>query len=139
MTIGRGDVGEVVCSYITDHQIDFLVMGRRGGLGALKRLILGSSSKYCIENADCNVVIVKHPFGPEEVHEASKEAIIAAEEAEREWRIMEYEKKKEREAKEQEEESKKDLELVKKLEEEERERREKEEKHHGRSVSGRGD
>ena len=135
LTLGTGEVGEILCDYIPKNKIDFLVMGRRG-MGTFKRLFLGSNSKYCVEHADCNVIIIKHPFGPEEVHEGSKAEAIAAEEEERQWRIHEYEKKLEAEAKQQEEDSKKDLELVKKMEEEERERREKED-HGGESVSGR--
>eukprot|EP00008_Paramoeba_atlantica_P004887 CAMPEP_0201475128 /NCGR_PEP_ID=MMETSP0151_2-20130828/585_1 /ASSEMBLY_ACC=CAM_ASM_000257 /TAXON_ID=200890 /ORGANISM="Paramoeba atlantica, Strain 621/1 / CCAP 1560/9" /LENGTH=232 /DNA_ID=CAMNT_0047855143 /DNA_START=81 /DNA_END=779 /DNA_ORIENTATION=- len=135
LTLGNGHIGEIVCGYITEHKVDFLVMGRRG-MGTLSRLFLGSNSKYCIENADCNVVIIKHAFGPEVVHDASKAAVIAAEEEERQWRILEYQHRLEEEAKKQEEDSQKDLEEVRKMEEEERHRREKEDQP-GRSVSGR--
>ena len=135
LVLGGGEIGEIICEYISEHKIDFLVMGRRG-MGMVERLILGSNSEHCIENADCNVIIVKHPFGPEEIHEGSKAEVLAAEEEERQWRICEYEKKIDNEAKKQEEESKKDLEIVKKMEEEERERRQRED-HVRKSVSGR--
>ena len=133
MTLGSGHIGEIICSYIKEHKIDFLVMGRRG-LGTVKRFFLGSSSRFCIEEADCNIVIVKKPFAPDVVHDSSKEDVIAAEEAERKWRIEEYEKAVQAEK----DASKKDLEDVKKMEEEERHRREEEDRP-GRSVSGRSE
>ena len=133
MTLGSGHIGDLICDYVKENKIDFLVMGRRG-LGSVQRLFLGSSSRFCVEEADCNVVIIKQPFAPEVVHDSTKEEVVAAEEAERRWRIEEYEK-----AIEQEKEaSKKDLEEVKKMEEEERQRREAEDQP-GRSVSGRSD
>tara|TARA_R110002050_G_scaffold217013_1_gene353071 strand:- start:884 stop:1573 length:690 start_codon:yes stop_codon:yes gene_type:complete len=135
LTLGAGHIGDIICGYVKEQKIDFLVMGRRG-MGALKRLFIGSNSKYCTEEADCNVIIIKHPFGPEEVHEASKKEIIDAEEAERRWRIEEYQRKIEEEKKQEAEASKKDLEEVKKMEEEERLRREKEDQP-TRSISGR--
>jgi len=135
LTLGSGHIGDIICGYVKENKIDFLVMGRRG-LGTIERLFMGSNSKYCIEEADCNVIILKHPFGPEIVHDVSKAEVIAAEEEERRWRIEEYKHKLEEEARRQKEESQKDLELVKKLEEEERHRRE-EEDIPGRSVSGR--
>jgi nucleotide-binding universal stress UspA family protein len=135
LTMGAGHIGDIICGYVKEEKVDFLVMGRRG-MGAIKRLFLGSNSKYCTEEADCNVIIVKHPFGPEEQHDASKQEIIDAEEEERRWRIEEYQRKMEEEKKAHEEESKKDLELVRKMEEEERLRREKEDQP-TRSISGR--
>ena len=123
LSMGRGEVGHVICSYVKEHKIDFLVMGRRG-LGGVERFFLGSSSKYCIEEADCNIVVIKHPFGPEIVHDMTIEEAHRLEEEERELRIKEYEKKLEEEKKEREEESKKDLEKCHELEEEERHRRE---------------
>ena len=102
----------------------------------IKRLFLGSNSKYCVEEADTNVIVIKHPFGPEEVHESKLKDVIDAEEEERKWRIDEYQRKLAEEAKDREEESKKDLKLVKKLEEEERARRAGEDVP-TRSISGR--
>jgi nucleotide-binding universal stress UspA family protein len=135
LTLGSGHIGDIICGYVKEQKVDFLVMGRRG-MGAIKRLFLGSNSKYCTEEAECNVIIVKNPFGPEEVHEASKKEVIDAEEEERKWRIEEYQRRMEQEKKQQLEESRKDLDLVKKLEEEERERREQEDQP-TRSISGR--
>ena len=135
LTLGGGHIGDIVCGYIREHKVDFLVMGRRG-MGTIQRLFLGSNSKYCVEEADCNIIIMKHPFGPEIAHDASKAEVIAAEEEERRWRIDEYKHKLEEEAKKLKEESQKDLDRVRKMEEEERIRRE-EEDQPGRSVSGR--
>eukprot|EP00009_Paramoeba_aestuarina_P005166 CAMPEP_0201520106 /NCGR_PEP_ID=MMETSP0161_2-20130828/10494_1 /ASSEMBLY_ACC=CAM_ASM_000251 /TAXON_ID=180227 /ORGANISM="Neoparamoeba aestuarina, Strain SoJaBio B1-5/56/2" /LENGTH=232 /DNA_ID=CAMNT_0047918373 /DNA_START=77 /DNA_END=775 /DNA_ORIENTATION=+ len=135
LTIGAGDISETLCEYVEEHNIDFLVMGRRG-MGAVKRFFLGSNSKSCVEAAVCNVIIIKHPFGPEIVHDTTKEDVHAAEEEERQWRIKEYERKIKEEKEKADEESKKDLELCHKMEEEERHRREHEDVA-GRSVSGR--
>jgi hypothetical protein len=48
-------------------------MGRRG-LGTIERLFMGSNSKYCIEEANCNVIILKHAYGPEMSHYSSQGA-----------------------------------------------------------------
>ena len=65
MTIGEmgggGDIGEEICKYVKENKIDFLMMGRRGERGVVERFLLGSSSKKCVEEAECNVVIVKYP------------------------------------------------------------------------------
>jgi hypothetical protein len=42
-------------------------MGRRG-LGKIERVFVGSTSKYCLEHAHCNVLIVKSKIEPTEVH-----------------------------------------------------------------------
>mmetsp|Transcript_17403 Transcript_17403/g.48917 ORF Transcript_17403/g.48917 Transcript_17403/m.48917 type:complete len:228 (+) Transcript_17403:114-797(+) len=135
LTMGAGHIGDIICGYCKEEKVDFLIMGRRG-MGTVKRLFLGSNSKYCIEEADTNVIVIKHPYGPPEVHESKLKEVIDAEEEERKWRIEEYQKKLEKEAKEREAESKKDLELVKKMEEEERLRRESDDVP-TRSISGR--
>ena len=62
MVMGNGPVGEVVCGYVEGKKIDFLVMGRRG-MGKVERLFMGSNSKHCVEEADCNVVVMQHSFG----------------------------------------------------------------------------
>ena len=92
LAVGGGThVGEVVCRYVKEHDVELLVLGRRGGMGVVGRFFLGSSSKYCVEEAECTVVVIKSPFGPEVEHEGSKEDVVAAEERERELRIREYE------------------------------------------------
>jgi len=59
-------VGEAICKMVEEKKIDYLAMGRRG-LGTIKRLIVGSNSRYCVEHSKCNVLIVKKEwFSPEE-------------------------------------------------------------------------
>ena len=62
LVVGNGPVGEVVCGYVEGKKVDFLCMGRRG-MGKVERFFIGSNSKYCVEEADCNVVIMQHSFG----------------------------------------------------------------------------
>jgi len=72
------NVGEMICQAVEKKHIDFLVLGRRG-MGKIKRWFLGSTSQYCMENAKCNVVVVKKGWriSPEQVQE-----IMAAEQYE---------------------------------------------------------
>eukprot|EP01111_Echinosteliopsis_oligospora_P001387 TRINITY_DN12116_c0_g1_i1.p1 TRINITY_DN12116_c0_g1~~TRINITY_DN12116_c0_g1_i1.p1 ORF type:complete len:130 (-),score=29.24 TRINITY_DN12116_c0_g1_i1:116-505(-) len=51
-------VGAAICEKITELQIDTVVCGRRG-LNTIQRLFAGSVSRYVMENATCNVLIVK--------------------------------------------------------------------------------
>jgi len=53
-----GNVGETVCQACTKYSPDCLVIGRRG-LSSAKRLIYGSTSRYCVDNAPCSVLVVK--------------------------------------------------------------------------------
>jgi len=48
----------------------------------LNGFFVGSTSKYIVEHAECNVVVVKKPVGPSEMHD-NKASVIAAEEIER--------------------------------------------------------
>jgi len=108
--------GNLLCKAVENYKIHTLVIGRRT-MGGVKRLFLGSTSKYVIENADCTVIVVKHPFGPPEehcckadiikaeeherirrlteetgiaeIHDTTQEAVVLAEEAERQTRIAE--------------------------------------------------
>eukprot|EP01099_Mayorella_cantabrigiensis_P000885 TRINITY_DN1374_c0_g1_i1.p1 TRINITY_DN1374_c0_g1~~TRINITY_DN1374_c0_g1_i1.p1 ORF type:complete len:266 (-),score=80.67 TRINITY_DN1374_c0_g1_i1:52-753(-) len=80
--------GEAIVKAAELKQVDFLYIGSRG-LGLIKRLLLGSVSKYVVENASCNVVVVKQRVAPAEIHESSREAIREAEEKERLRRIEE--------------------------------------------------
>lgn len=61
------------------------------GLGGIERFFVGSTSKYVVENADCNVTVVKHPYGPPEErgNVATKASVVAQEEHERIRRIEE--------------------------------------------------
>ncbi|ORX80442.1 adenine nucleotide alpha hydrolases-like protein, partial [Anaeromyces robustus] len=38
---------------------DLLIMGSRG-MGSFKKMFVGSVSEYCVNNADCPVLIVKN-------------------------------------------------------------------------------
>lgn len=73
--------GNLICKAVKNYNIHHVVLGRRS-LGGVQRFLVGSTSKYVVENAECNVIVVKNPVGPEEEH-ADKKALIAAEEEER--------------------------------------------------------
>jgi len=81
--------GAYICSVANIYNVSTIVIGRRC-LGKLERFFIGSISKYVMENAECNVIIVKKEFGAFEEHE-SREEIIKEEEAERLRRIEELE------------------------------------------------
>lgn len=80
--------GDSIVRAAKEKQIDTIVIGRRG-MGALKRLLLGSVSRYVVENASCDVVVIKGGYGPPVQHDASKTEIAQAEEAERKRRVAE--------------------------------------------------
>jgi len=83
------NVGEFICQAIKRCNIQHVVTGRRD-MGDIKRIFMGSTSKYIMENAQCTVIIVKNPFGDEE-ESAYIQKIIQAENAERTLRIEEIE------------------------------------------------
>jgi len=59
--LGRGGhVGEVICRATEEKDVNMLYIGRRG-MGKIKRLFIGSTSRYCVEHASCTVVCVKLP------------------------------------------------------------------------------
>uniref|UniRef100_A0A6B2LI91 UspA domain-containing protein n=1 Tax=Arcella intermedia TaxID=1963864 RepID=A0A6B2LI91_9EUKA len=109
--------GELICRAVKQYHISHVVTGRRA-LGTIERFFVGSTSQYIVENAECNVIVVKLPPGPQEEH-SDKTKIIQLEEAER-IRRVEEEHKIDQLA---EDERKKELEQVNALEEEERKRR----------------
>jgi len=83
------NAGDLICKVVKQYNIHQIVTGRRD-MGEVKRFFLGSVSKFILEHAECNVVVVKVPIGSEEEH-VDKQKIIQAEETERIRRIVEDE------------------------------------------------
>jgi len=81
-------VGEMICEAAKKHDADIIVVGTKG-LGALESLIFGSTTRYVVENATCDVLVIKKPSFPAELHDNKKTAILS-EEAERVRRVNEY-------------------------------------------------
>ncbi len=99
--------GDSIVTAAKEKSIDTIVIGRRG-MSTLKRLFLGSVSRYVVENAPCDVVVIKVSriesavkhfcalmslrkggYGPAVQHDTTKEAVKQAEEAERQRRVTE--------------------------------------------------
>lgn len=63
MILGHGrHIGDTICSAIETFHVDHALIGRRS-MGDVKRLLLGSTSRYVVENATCSVAVVKEPSG----------------------------------------------------------------------------
>jgi nucleotide-binding universal stress UspA family protein len=54
----RGDTRTELCRKAKEVRADVLVVGSRG-LGAVKRLVLGSTSDYLVQHAEMPVIVVK--------------------------------------------------------------------------------
>jgi nucleotide-binding universal stress UspA family protein len=54
-------IGETLCLIAERLRVNQLVLGRRSMMD-IKRLLVGSTSKYVVENANCNVAVVRHPI-----------------------------------------------------------------------------
>jgi len=72
-------IGEAICATIEEKKIDYLVVGRRS-IGKIKRFIVGSTSKFVVENANCAVIIAKNAVGPLEGYAKLQELIKQEEE-----------------------------------------------------------
>eukprot|EP01126_Amoeba_proteus_P059401 TRINITY_DN7755_c0_g1_i3.p1 TRINITY_DN7755_c0_g1~~TRINITY_DN7755_c0_g1_i3.p1 ORF type:complete len:598 (-),score=67.13 TRINITY_DN7755_c0_g1_i3:123-1916(-) len=65
MIIARGrHVGEAVCASINKFNIDHTVIGSKG-LVDVKRLLVGSTSRYIFEHGNSNIIVMKKHIGPE--------------------------------------------------------------------------
>lgn len=63
MILGHGKhIGDTVCSVVETFHINNMIVGRRS-IADVKRLLVGSTSRYVVENATCNVAVVKQPTG----------------------------------------------------------------------------
>jgi nucleotide-binding universal stress UspA family protein len=80
-------VGAVICQAAEQHHVDTIAVGTRG-LGGLRSVIFGSTSRYVVENAACDVLIVKTDMFPGELHDLKRVAVLS-EEAERLRRLNE--------------------------------------------------
>ncbi|RHZ53501.1 hypothetical protein Glove_441g79 [Diversispora epigaea] len=54
----RGDARDEIVRKVFELNADALILGSRG-LGAIKRMLLGSVSDHCIHNCHCTVIIVR--------------------------------------------------------------------------------
>jgi nucleotide-binding universal stress UspA family protein len=92
--LARGShIGRMICAAAEKKGVDFLVVGRRG-MNRFSRLVAGSTSKHLMENAPCNVIVVKGYFLAEERGPSAAE-VQKLEEQERQRRIQEFAGKKE--------------------------------------------
>jgi len=49
---------EEICHYVEHNDVDNLVLGKRG-MSDSERLLLGSTTEYCVRHAHANVIVVK--------------------------------------------------------------------------------
>jgi len=53
-------VGETICLIAEEVNIDYLILGRRSMI-EMARLLVGSTSRFAVDNASCHVAIVRPP------------------------------------------------------------------------------
>lgn len=63
--VAHGSPRLTICHVAEQEGVDLIVMGSRG-LGAVKRLLLGSVSDYVVHHAPCSVLVVRLPEEPED-------------------------------------------------------------------------
>eukprot|EP01130_Rhizamoeba_saxonica_P006033 TRINITY_DN238_c0_g1_i1.p1 TRINITY_DN238_c0_g1~~TRINITY_DN238_c0_g1_i1.p1 ORF type:complete len:229 (-),score=66.88 TRINITY_DN238_c0_g1_i1:43-729(-) len=85
---GEGNAGESIIDLADKKRIDTIYIGRRS-LGSVSRFFLGSTSKRVVEEAHCDVQVVKGEYGPPIERDISRRDVIAEEEEERLRRITE--------------------------------------------------
>eukprot|EP01126_Amoeba_proteus_P029235 TRINITY_DN2881_c0_g2_i3.p1 TRINITY_DN2881_c0_g2~~TRINITY_DN2881_c0_g2_i3.p1 ORF type:complete len:165 (+),score=35.68 TRINITY_DN2881_c0_g2_i3:161-655(+) len=59
MKVSGSSPGDLLCAISKQEEITNLVVGRKSK-GSVERFLLGSVSRYVLENADCNVIVIKH-------------------------------------------------------------------------------
>jgi nucleotide-binding universal stress UspA family protein len=63
LIIKEGDVVEKVLDAIKEKNIDVMVVGTHGG-GALRHILLGSTTRKLLSSVHCPVLAVRHPDRP---------------------------------------------------------------------------
>ena len=71
--IGDSSPGERLCDMSQRLKVDCIVVGRRG-MSKLKRLFLGSVSRYLVDHACCDVLVVKTYHGPDIILDEAQRA-----------------------------------------------------------------
>jgi len=117
-------IGELICKACEVKDVDTLVVGRSGS--KLASILTGSTSKYCVEHANCNVLVAKVELPQEEIH-VDKAVVIRAEEKERARREKEEKDQIELESQTEKIASELNRNISRMAEDEERRRRTKEE------------
>ncbi|HLR03542.1 MAG TPA: universal stress protein [Virgibacillus sp.] len=54
----EGNARQELIDYADEHAIDLIIIGSRG-LGAFKGMLLGSVSQHVVQNARCDVLVIK--------------------------------------------------------------------------------
>ncbi len=63
LIIKEGDVVEKVLDAIKEKNVDIMVVGTHGG-GALRHILLGSTTRKLLSSVHCPVLAVRHPDRP---------------------------------------------------------------------------